>query len=198
MTDWVKAGAPWPQSVATVPNTPKATPRNFTQEERNFWAFQPVKRPAVPTISDPKIRIRNDIDRFLLAKLQANHLSLAQPADKRTLIRRVTFDLTGLPPTPEETETFLKDNSPDAYEKLVERLLASTGYGEKWGRRWLDVARYADSNGMDENLAYVNAWRYRDWVIESFNSDKPYDQFVREQIAGDLITDGTEADRASA
>ena len=196
VTEWVKSGAPWPKSDAIVASKQNAAPHNFTREELNYWAFQPVKLPVVPTIRDSKAPIRNDIDRFLLAKLQDNGLSFSPHADRRTLIRRVTFDLAGLPPTPAEIDAFLKDSSADAYEKLVERLLASTGYGEKWGRRWLDVARYSDSNGMDENLAYVNAWRYRDWVIKSFNSDKPYDAFVREQIAGDLMADGKEAERA--
>jgi len=197
VTEWVQAGAPWLKSDMTVvAPPPKTATREFTREELNYWAFQPVKRPVVPTIKEAKVQIRNAIDHFLLAKLQQNGLSFSQPADKRTLIRRVTFNLTGLPPTSAEIEAFLKDDSADAFEKLVERLLASPGYGEKWGRRWLDIARYADSNGMDENLAYVNAWRYRDWVIKNFNSDKPYDQFVREQIAGDLILGGSEAERA--
>ncbi|HEY1190419.1 MAG TPA: DUF1549 domain-containing protein, partial [Gemmata sp.] len=183
---WVQAGAPWPNSKPTPASPPKPGGRVFTAEEKAFWAFQPVRRPAVPDVRNPKSEIRNEIDRFLLAKLSDNGLSFAPPADRRALLRRVTFDLTGLPPTGAEIEAFLADDSPAAYEKVVERLLASGGYGEKWGRRWLDVARYADSNGMDENLAYVNAWRYRDYVIRSFNADKPYDRFVREQIAGDL------------
>ena len=197
--EWVQAGAPWPNSETTQAKAPpisKAAPREFTPEERKYWAFQPVTRPIAPAVRDAEGSVRNDIDRFLLAKLQEKGLSFAAPADKRTLIRRVTFDLTGLPPTPAEIEAFVKDSSPKAYENLVERLLASPGYGEKWGRRWLDIARYADSNGMDENLAYINAWRYRDWVIKSFNADTPYDQFIREQIAGDLIMGGSEAERA--
>jgi cytochrome c553 len=193
--EWVQAGAPWPDSGTTTV-APKVGERVFTAEEKVFWAFQPVRRPKVPEVTNHKSHITNPIDAFLLAKLSDNGLSFAPPADKRTLIRRVTFDLTGLPPTPAEVDAFAKDDSPGAYEKLVDRLLASSAYGEKWGRRWLDVARYADSNGMDENLAYVNAWRYRDWVIKSFNDDKPYDQFVRKQIAGDLMSGGTEAERA--
>src|SRR5262249_48871413 len=157
--EWVRLGATWPDAAASP--APAAGDRAFTADEKAFWAFQPVKRPQVPEIRNPKHEIRNEIDRFLLAKLADNGLSFAPPADRRTLIRRLTFDLTGLPPTPEEVEAFLADESPDAYERLVDRLLASPAYGEKWGRRWLDVARYADSNGMDENLAYVNAWRYR-------------------------------------
>ncbi|HYH64801.1 MAG TPA: DUF1553 domain-containing protein [Urbifossiella sp.] len=188
---WVKAGAPWPDS-APAAKAPKAPgPRPITAEERAFWAFQPVKRPPVPRSAFP-----NPIDAFLAAKLAEQGLALAPPADRRLLLRRVTFDLTGLPPTPAETDAFLRDPAADAFERVVDRLLASPAYGEKWGRRWLDVARYADSNGMDENLAYVNAWRYRDWVIRSLNADKPYDQFVREQIAGDLLAGGTDAERA--
>ena len=114
-------------------------------------------------------------------------MSPAPPADKRTLIRRVTFDLTGLPPTPEEIDAFLADDRPDAFARLVDRLLASPAYGERWGRHWLDVARYADSNGLDENVAHGNAWRYRDYVVAAFNRDKPFDQFVVEQLAGDLL-----------
>ncbi|QDU23880.1 DUF1553 domain-containing protein [Urbifossiella limnaea] len=188
---WVKAGAPWPDSAPTAA-APKATgPRPITAEERGFWAFQPVRRPPVPQSAFP-----NPIDAFLVARLAEQGLALAPPADRRLLLRRVMFDLTGLPPTPAETDAFLRDTAADAYERVVERLLASPAYGEKWGRRWLDVARYADSNGMDENLAYVNAWRYRDWVIRSLNADKPYDQFVREQVAGDLLPGGTDAERA--
>ncbi len=193
--EWVQSGAPWPDSGATT-SPPKSGERVFTPEEKAFWAFQPGKRPPVPKVADPGSRVANPIDAFLLAKLSGTGLSLAAPADRRTLLRRLTFDLTGLPPTSAEVESFLADETPKAYEKVVERLLASPAYGEKWGRRWLDVARYADSNGMDENLAYVNAWRYRDYVIKSFNVDKPYDQFVREQIAGDLLPDSTGAERA--
>ena len=193
--EWVRLGAPWPVAAAAAAPAPAGI-RGFTPEEKAFWAFQPVRRPAVPKCDDAGSAVANPIDAFLLAKLRGAGLAFAPPADKRTLIRRITFDLTGLPPTPAEVDTFLADNSPTAYEALVDRLLASPAYGEKWGRRWLDVARYADSNGMDENLAYVNAWRYRDWVIRSFNADKPYDEFVREQIAGDLIPGGTDAERA--
>jgi mono/diheme cytochrome c family protein len=191
---WVRLGAPWADSGTTT-TIPKSAERVFTPEEKAFWAFQPVRRPTVPTVGNRGTPVANPIDAFLLAKLGDAGLSFAPPADRRTLIRRLTFDLTGLPPTPAETDAFLGDDSPGAYEHLVDRLLASPAYGEKWGRRWLDVARYADSNGMDENLAYVNAWRYRDWVIRSFNADSPYDQFVREQIAGDLLGGATDAER---
>src|SRR5262249_46324956 len=130
------------------------------------------------------------LDQFILAGLEAKGLRPAAPADRRTLIRRATFDLTSLPPTPNEVEAFVKasaENPGAAWETLIDRLLASPAYGEHWGRHWLDVARYADSNGLDENVAFGNAWRYRDYVVESFNKDKPYDQFLREQIAGDLM-----------
>jgi cytochrome c553 len=197
LVEWVKLGAPWPyESPSSAPTAPKNGERGFTAEEKAFWAFQPVRRPAVPPIENPKSKIANPIDAFILTKLQAAGLKQAPEADRRTLIRRVTFDLTGLPPTPEEIDAFVKDETPDAWTKLVERLLASSAYGEKWGRRWLDVARYADSNGMDENLAHGNAWRYRDWVIRAFNSDLPYDRFIRDQIAGDLVPGGTDAERA--
>src|SRR5260221_3830873 len=138
---WIKKGAP------TLRPEPAEVPKFFiTEEERQFWAFQPVKRPASPTVRHPKA-VRTLIDSFVLARLEAASLSFAPPADKHTLIRRLTYDLTGLPPTPEEVAAFLSDDSPDAYEKLVDRLLASTRYGERWARHWLDVAGYADSNG---------------------------------------------------
>ncbi len=153
---------------------------------RPFWAFQPLRDPRppdVPSGTGPK----SPVDRFILAALERKGLTSAPPAEKGPLIRRATFDLTGLPPSPEEVEAFLADTSPDAFAKVVDRLLASPRYGERWGRHWLDLARYADSNGMDENVAYANAFRYRDYVIRAFNIDKPYDQFLKEQIAGDLL-----------
>src|SRR6185312_1237908 len=127
------------------------------------------------------------LDRFILAELERRELRPAPPADKRTLLRRATFDLTGLPPAPEEIAAFLADESPDAFAKVVERLLDSPHYGERWGRHWLDIARYADSNGLDENVAHGNAWRYRDYVVAALNRDKPFDQFLMEQLAGDLL-----------
>jgi cytochrome c553 len=188
LTDWVKRGAPWPSSKPVSPPKPDAAGPLFTAEEKSFWAFQPVRDPAVPQVKQsawPK----SPLDRFILAALEARGLSPAAPADKLTLMRRATFDLIGLPPTPDEVEKFLADESPDAFAKVVDRLLASPHYGERWGRHWLDVARYGDSNGLDENLAFANAYRYRDYVVAAFNSDKPFDQFVREQIAGDLLPD---------
>src|ERR1019366_3306788 len=138
---------------------------------------------------------RDEIDHFILAKLEEKKLQPVGDADKLTLIRRVTFDLTGLPPTLDEIDTFLKDTSAQAFEKVVDRLLASPAYGERWGRHWLDVARYAESTGSARNLPYPHAWRYRDYVIGAFNSDKPYNQFIREQIAGDLLPSKNQQER---
>ena len=185
LEQWVKLGAPDPRTETVAQATGK---RGLTVEEgRKFWAFQPLTDPAVPQIRHSQFDIRNSIDAFITAKLAAKKLTAAPPADRRALIRRATFDLTGLPPSPEEVDAFLADKSPAAFAKVVDRLLASPAYGERWGRHWLDVARYADSNGLDENVAFGNAWRYRDYVVNSFNADKPYDRFVREQIAGDLL-----------
>jgi mono/diheme cytochrome c family protein len=197
LAKWVKAGAHWPNEAVQVNPEPKPNGPLFTPEQKAFWAFQPVREPKVPVRSEPKARawIKNPIDSFVLAKLSDNGLSPAAPADRRTLIRRVTFDLTGLPPTPEEVEAFVKDTDPSAYEKVIDRLLASPTYGERWARHWLDVARYADSNGLDENTSFGNAWKYRDYVVKSFNDDKPYNQFVKEQIAGDLLEAATDEAR---
>jgi hypothetical protein len=153
----------------------------FTPAQRKYWAFQPVTRPAPPKPA------ANPIDAFVLAKLESKHLQPAAPADKVTVLRRVTFDLIGLPPTPEEVDAFLADGSPNAYEKVVDRLLASPHYGERWARHWLDLARYAESEGFKADETRPNAWRYRDYVVRAFNDNKPYDRFVREQIAGDEL-----------
>ena len=141
-------------------------------------------RPAIPAVKDASW-IRNPIDAFILAKLEAKGLRPAPAADRRTLARRAYFDLHGLPPTPEEVDQFVNDTSTDAYEKLIDRLLASPRYGERWGRYWLDLVRYADTSGFETDHFFTTAWRYRDWVIKSFNTDKPYDTFVQEQIAAD-------------
>jgi hypothetical protein len=153
----------------------------YSAGQHNFWSFKAIKDPTVPAVA------KDPIDAFILAKLEEKKLPVAKAASKLALIRRATFDLIGLPPTEPEIEAFLADNSPDAFAKVVDRLLASPRYGEKWGRHWLDVARYADSTGADEDHRYPYAWRYRDYVIGAFNRDLPYDQFVKEQIAGDLI-----------
>ncbi|MBM4067597.1 MAG: DUF1553 domain-containing protein [Planctomycetes bacterium] len=174
LTRWVKSGAAFPANVVT------------TKKPGDHWAFQPPREPAVPAVKNAQWP-RNALDHFVLAQLEAKGLQPAPPADKHTLIRRATFDLTGLPPTPAEVDAFLADTSADAFARVVDRLLASTHYGERWARHWLDVARYADSNGLDENVAFGNAWRYRDYVVTAFNRDKPYDQFLLEQLAGDLL-----------
>ena len=174
---WIAAGA------AVEAPEPESLPTGFqiTDNDRQYWAFQPVRRPPVPTNGNP-------VDAFLFAKLREKGLAFAAPADRITLIRRVTFDLTGLPPTPAEIDAFVKDAAPDAYEKLVDRLLASPRYGERWGRFWLDVAGYADSEGgSPDDPVRTTAWKYRDYVIRSFNADKPFDRFIREQLAGDEL-----------
>jgi hypothetical protein len=176
---WVKAGAPWPAGAAAM-----AAP---TAGNKKFWAYVPPKAPALPKVKN-SAWAANPLDRFILAQLEAKGLTPAPPANRRTLIRRVTFDLTGLPPTPQEVHDFLADTKPGAFSRVVDRLLASAAYGERWGRHWLDVARYADSNGVDENLVYTQAWRYRDYVIRALNQDKPIDRFIQEQIAGDLLS----------
>jgi cytochrome c553 len=210
LEDWVKMGAPDPREAAPVAKRGRVID---IAEGRKFWSFTPLAQveppPGVPplggkaeagTANEPPKggtpsdgTPNNPIDAFIRAKLKEKGLSPAPPADKRTLIRRATFDLTGLPPTPQEVDAFLTDKSPDAFDKVVERLLASPSYGERWGRHWLDVARYADSNGMDENIAFGNAWRYRDYVVRAFNEDKPFDQFLIEQVAGDLLPHSEDA-----
>ena len=187
----------WVQSGAAVPGDTGAKVRPAgnldLEKERQYWAFVPPTESPLPAVKN-SAWVKSPIDQFILAKLEGSGIQPAAPADKRTLIRRATFDLIGLPPTPEEVDAFLRDESPDAFAKVVERLLASPRYGERWGRHWLDVVRYADSNGLDENIAHGNAWRYRDYVIAAFNRDKPYDQFLLEQIAGDLLlTDDPQA-----
>ncbi|HKI21435.1 MAG TPA: PSD1 and planctomycete cytochrome C domain-containing protein, partial [Isosphaeraceae bacterium] len=184
LTEWVRTGAVWPES-RTASRTDSPASRT-TEGPAAFWAFQVPRDPSPPEVKAVDWP-RSPLDRFILAALERKRLAPASPAGKRTLIRRATFDLTGLPPTPEEVESFLADGSPKAFARVVDRLLASPHYGERWGRHWLDLARYADSNGMDENVAYANAFRYRDYVIRAFNADKPYDQFVKEQIAGDQL-----------
>jgi hypothetical protein len=186
LTQWVKLGAPWPNARPDGAPVTKAAGAQITAEQRAFWAFRPVTEPNVPAVKHQEW-LRSPIDHFVLARLEAAGLDPAPPASKRTLIRRATFDLTGLPPTVEEVHAFLADESSDAFARVVDRLLASPRYGERWGRHWLDVARYADSNGLDENLAYASAYRYRDYVIAAFNRDKPFNRFFMEQIAGDLL-----------
>ncbi len=189
------------QAIALMPTLtagPEATGDPFTVEQRSYWALQKVSRPKLPVVHDPAW-VRNPIDAFVLAQLEANGLRPSSHADRVTLLRRVTLDLTGLPPTPQEVEAFLADSSPTAYERVVDRLLASSQYGERWARHWLDLARYAESEGFKSDETRPNAWRYRDYVIQALNSDKPYDRFLQEQIAGDeLWPDDPEARVATA
>jgi hypothetical protein len=165
----------------------------ITEEDRAWWSFQPIARPAVPAVEASGIR--NAIDAFVLGKLREQKLGFAPEAEKRTLLRRVTLDLTGLPPKPEEVDAFLADTAPNAYERVVDRLLASSAYGERWARHWLDVAGYADSNGYAEaDSVRPEAWRYRDYVIRAFNADKPWSEFIEEQLAGDELAGATHAE----
>ena len=183
IASWVKAGANWPAGPA------KPIPYTITSEQRNFWSFRPVVAPEAPKVRDAKWA-RTPMDRFILAKLEEKGLAPVAAADRRTLIRRAYLDLTGLPPILEDVEAFDRDKSPDAFAKVVDSLLASPRYGERWGRYWLDVARYSDDKlNSTADEPYANGFRYRDWVIAAFNSDMPYNQFVKAQIAGDLLAD---------
>jgi cytochrome c553 len=198
LTRWVQMGLLWP---AAAPNASGAsngssalggTEYQITEEQRKFWSFQPVKDIPLPEVRDGSWATTG-IDRFILRKLEEKGLRPAPPADKRTLIRRATFDLIGLPPTPEEIDAFLSDTSGDAFAKVIDRLLASPHYGERWSRHWLDIVRYTDSfdarilNGPGSVMDATEAWRYRDWVVKAFNRDLSYDQFIVDQIAGDIL-----------
>jgi len=185
LKEWIARGAPHPEADGSGVPAPRKSAINL-EEAKKFWSFRPLISPQVPAVQDAAWVI-NPIDAFVLSKLESEGLTPSRPADKRTLLRRVTYDLTGLPPTPEAIEAFLADESPDAYARVIDYLLESKEYGEHWGRHWLDIARYADSNGLDENVAHGNAWRYRDYVIRSLNQDKPLDRFLVEQMAGDLL-----------
>jgi hypothetical protein len=187
LTKWVEMGAPWPKEDPSTSAAGVSSAFDLAQRKAAHWCWQPIIKPAVPTIRNPQSVIRNPIDAFILAKLQAKGLSPAPPADRRTLIRRAYFDSVGLPPTPEEVEVFLKDESPQAFEKVVNRLLDSSHFGERWGRHWLDLVRYAESRGHEFDPNIPNAHEYRDYVIRALNADLPYDQFVTEHIAGDLL-----------
>jgi hypothetical protein len=159
----------------------------LTAKERAFWSFRKPIRPKVPPITSSNT---NPIDAFIRERLELEGLKLAPEADRLTLLRRLTFDLIGLPPTPSEVDAFLNDSAPNAYEKVVDRLLASPHFGERWAQHWLDVVRFAESNGFELDADRPQAWRYRDYVINSINSDKPYDRFVIEQVAGDELAQG--------
>lgn len=184
---WIEQGATDPRTDVTTATQP-ALKGMSVEDGRRFWSFVPVQVPEIP---QPSMRdwARTPIDAFVMSKLESKGLQPAPRADRRTLIRRATLDLTGLPPSPVDVAAFVADDSADAYDRLLDRLLESPDYGVRWGRHWLDVARYADSNGLDENLAFGSAWRYRDYVVDAFNNDKPFDRFLQEQIAGDLMPD---------
>jgi hypothetical protein len=189
---WLKMGAPDPRSGA---NRTKAASWDAAKAAEH-WAFKPIANPPLPKTADPKKFVQNPIDRFVLQRLTEKKLTPSPKADKTTLLRRVSYDLTGLPPTAAELEAFLQDKAPDAYEKAVDRLLASPRYGERWGRHWLDIARYADTtgdrlNGRQHTPLYPNAWTYRDYVINAFNADLPYDRFILEQVAADKLPEST-------
>ena len=187
-------------SGVAPPDTRTANARRggLTEKQlREWWSFQPVQRVSAPAVGDTAT-IRSDVDRFVQVRLAAEGLTPSPEADRQTLVRRVTYDLTGLPPTAREVDAFLADPSPVAYETLVDRLLESPHYGERWGRHWLDLVRYADTAGENSDHPIPQAWRYRNWVIEAFNRDLPYDQFVREQIAGDLLHAGDPAEQYAA
>ncbi len=180
---WVKMGAPDPRT-----NSSKVSLSVVTEQARKHWAYQPIPSPLPPAVKNTSW-VKSPIDNFILSKLEAKKIAPSPQADKRTLIRRATYDLIGLPPTAGEVEAFVADKSPDAFAKLVDRLLASPHYGERWGRYWLDIARYADTKGyvFEEERRYAFAYTYRDYVIRALNEDLPYDQFILQQIAADLL-----------
>jgi len=187
LTAWIKDGAYWPEDDTPQTESAKGSEYVISPEQRAFWSFQPIKKTEPPQVKDTSWP-RGPIDRFILARLEQEGLRPVKPADKRTLIRRATLDLIGLPPTPEEVDAFLADNSPDAFAKVVDRLLASPHYGERWARYWLDVARYSDDSlNSTKDEPYPNSFRYRNWVIRAFNEDMPYNLFVKAQIAGDMM-----------
>lgn len=183
LTKWIKMGAPWDSELEREP-TPVRDRSVVDDKAKDYWAYRPVQSPKIPTIQDAEWA-SNPIDALVYDRLRKNGLKPNGPAEKQALIRRAYYDLTGLPPTPEQVQDFVNDSSPDAYENVIDTLLASPHYGEKWARHWLDVVRYADSHGFerDENKPFM--WRYRDYVVDSFNADKPYNRFVKEQLAGD-------------
>src|SRR5262245_54715640 len=204
LRDWINKGAKWAPDQAEQSSNPSSTDtkaqnktpsggygkdqqdKPITDQDRTWWAFQKPVRPPIPKVSDARWK-DHPIDAFVKKSLDEKHLTPAPQADRRTLIRRATLDLTGLLPAPQEVEAFVSDPSPRAYENLIDRLLESPHYGERWGRFWLDVARYADSSGFEHDKDLANAWRYRDYVIKAFNDDKPFDRFILEQLAGDEL-----------
>jgi hypothetical protein len=190
LTLWVALGVPWPESEELEGPDGDHRPELITEEAKRWWAFQPPHRPEIPAVSNPEW-VRNEIDAFILQGLDARNMTPAPEASRETLIRRAYYDLIGLPPTMDEVRQFVNDTDPQAYEKLIDRLLESPHYGEKWGRHWLDLVRYAESNSFERDGTKPFVWRYRDYVIQSFNQDKPYDQFLIEQLAGDELPEPT-------
>jgi len=183
LVDWIDHGAPYEGSLIAGVVAAKKETATVSEDAKKLWAFQPVRE-----VEPPKFRgVAHPVDQFILAKATEKGLAISKVADRRTLIRRAAYDLTGLPPTVEEIAAFVNDRAPDAFERMIGRFLDSPHYGERWGRWWLDVARYADSNGQDENKVMANAWRYRDWVVRSFNANQRFDAFITEQLAGDLL-----------
>ena len=179
LTQWVSEGAKWPKGLVI---------REASQADKSWWSLQPLADIRPPELSDaPAAWSKSPVDRFVYVKLQEQGLLPSPPSDRRTLIRRATYDLTGLPPSPAEVDDFVKDESADAYERLIDRLLASPRYGERWGRHWLDVVRFGESRGFERNEIINNAWPFRDYVIRSLNNDKPFDQLAREHLAGDIL-----------
>lgn len=186
---WIKLGAPYPEDMLKASaESHKAGPPQVTEQAKQWWSFQPVQRPVVPAVKDSSL-VGNAIDAFIVNKLEQNSLAPAAEADKVALVRRAFYDLIGLPPSPAQVEEFVKDTSAQAWPKLIDRLMESPHYGEKWGRHWLDLVRFAESNSYERDGTKPYVWRYRDYVIESFNKDKPYSRFVMEQLAGDELPD---------
>jgi hypothetical protein len=192
LRQWIEAGAAWPDEPP--PEGIAGGETGGPTVKHNQWWRRPIALPEVPRVQDVSWP-RTDVDRFILARLEAAGLRPAEAADKRTLIRRAYFDLIGLPPAPAEVEEFLADSAPGAFERVVERLLASPHYGERWGRQWLDVVRYTDDIRTGASIMTEN-YRYRDWVVDAFNRDLPYDQFMMRQVAGDLMPAGSAGDDA--
>lgn len=191
---WIRDGAAWPDETETLPATPAKILSRYESLRNSHWAWQPLTNPEVPATAN-QTWPESDIDRFVLSALESKKLSPVKDAGAATLLRRISYDLTGLPPSPADIRGFEKYHSAQAYARLVDRLLASPQFGERWGRHWLDVARYAESTGPSRNIPYPNAWRYRDYVIDAFNRDTPYDRFLQEQLAGDLLPAVTPAGR---
>jgi hypothetical protein len=186
LTQWINQGAPWPSGETSAQSKPKKPKFDLAQRKAEYWCWQPIGNPTPPRVRDEAWPL-DDLDRFILAALEAKNITPAPQADKRMLIRRAYFDLIGLPPSPAEVDAFLADTSAGAFAKVIDHLLASPHFGERWGRHWLDLVRYAETFGHEFDFPIRDAWRYRDYVIRAFNADVPYDQLVLEHVAGDLL-----------